>query len=142
VVGPGKEVASTEAAEIQALAASKDFPVGVLSEFSSVGPTAKAWKIRRGHTMRTHTLTSICGGLIFAAVITVIGFEGIATARPDAGSSVQIVNRMQKGDRLPLVQINAPRVPVYDSRLPDGCDSLVSPLTHSHLARIAGRCVS
>jgi len=92
--------------------------------------------------MRTHTLTSICGVLFLAAVSTVIGSEGIATARPDAGSSVEIVNRSRKGDRLPLVQINVPRAPAYDSRLPDGCDSLVSSLAHSHLARIAGRCVS
>ena len=36
--------------------------------------------------MYTHTLTSICGGLILAGVVTVIGFEGIATARPEDGS--------------------------------------------------------
>jgi hypothetical protein len=92
--------------------------------------------------MRTHILMSICGVLILAAVYTAIGLEGIAIARPDAGISTEIVNRTQKGDRLPLVQRTAPRVPAYDSRLPDGCDSLVSSLTHSDLARIAGRCVS
>ena len=91
--------------------------------------------------MRTHTLTSICGGLLLAAVSTVIGFEGIAAARPDTGSLVEI-DRTRKGDRLPLAEINSPRAPVYDSRLPDGCDSLVSSLAHSHLARIAGRCES
>jgi hypothetical protein len=90
--------------------------------------------------MRTHTLTSICGGLIVAALTTVIGFEGIATARSDVGSSVEIVNRTRKADRLPVVQINVPRALAYD--VPDGCDPLVSPLTRSHLARIAGRCVS
>ena len=47
--------------------------------------------------MYTHTLTSICGALILAGVATVIGFEGIATARPEDGS-LQIVNRTQKGD--------------------------------------------
>ena len=60
--------------------------------------------------MYTHTLTSICGALILAGVATVIGFEGIATARPEDGS-LQIVNRTQKGDRLPLAQINIPRAP-------------------------------
>jgi hypothetical protein len=93
-------------------------------------------------TMRTHTLTSICGGLILAALTTVIGFQGIATARQDVASSVEIVNRTRKADRLPMVQIDVPRAPAYDARLPDGCESLVSPLTRSHLARIAGRCVS
>jgi hypothetical protein len=92
--------------------------------------------------MRTDTLTSICGGLILVAVLTAISFEGIATARPDTGSFVEIVDRTRKGDRLPLVQINAPRAHVPDSRLPDGCDPLVSSLTRSHLARIASRCVS
>jgi hypothetical protein len=91
--------------------------------------------------MYTHTLTSICGGLILAGFATVIGFEGIATARPEDGS-LQIVNRTQKGDRLPLAQINIPRAPVSDASLPEGCDSLVSSLTRSDLARIAGRCVS
>ena len=72
--------------------------------------------------MYTHTLTSICGALILAGVATVIGFEGIATARPEDGS-LQIVNRTQKGDRLPLAQINIPRAPVSDASLPEGCDS-------------------
>jgi hypothetical protein len=91
--------------------------------------------------MHTRTLTSICGGLILAGLATVIGFEGIASARPDDGS-LRIVNRMQKGDRLPSAQINVPRAPVSDASLPEGCDSLVSSLTRSDLARMAGRCVS
>jgi hypothetical protein len=89
-----------------------------------------------------HTLTSICSGLILAVLTTVIGFDGIATARPEVGSSVEIVNRTRKADRLPMVQINVPRAPAYDARLPDGCESLASALTRSNLARIAGRCVS
>jgi hypothetical protein len=91
--------------------------------------------------MHTHTLTSIYGGLILAGIATMIGFEGIASAQPE-DSSLQIVNRTQKGDRLPLAQIDVPRVPVSDASLPEGCDSLVSSLTRSDLARIAGRCVS
>jgi len=90
--------------------------------------------------MHTHTLTSICGGLILAALATVIGSEGIASADPEGG--LRIVNRIQKGDRLPPAQINVPRAPLSDASLPEGCDSLVSSLTRSDLARIAGRCVS
>jgi hypothetical protein len=92
--------------------------------------------------MRTHTLASICGGCILAALTTVIGFEVIATARPDASASVESLNRTRKNDRLPIGEIKKPRAPLYDASLPDGCESLVSPLTHSHLARMAGRCVS
>jgi hypothetical protein len=134
-------VASTETNEMQAHATSKYFPVGAFPEFSSVDPTAKkAWWIG-GHIMHTRTLTSICGGLILAGIATMIGFEGIASARPEDGS-LQIVNRTQKNDRLPLAQIKVPRAPMSDASLPEGCDSLVSSLTRSDLARIAGRCVS
>ena len=101
--------------------------------------------------MATHYPISICGnfryffgicGVILATISIVIGFEEIATARPGVSASIEIVNRTRKADRLPLIQINVPRTPSYDSKLPDGCDSLVSSLTHSHLAHIAGRCVS
>ena len=91
--------------------------------------------------MHTHALTSICGGLILAGLATMIGFEGNASARPEDGS-LRIVNRTPKGDRLPPAQIKVPRAPVSDASLPEGCDSLVSSLTRSDLARIAGRCVS
>jgi hypothetical protein len=91
--------------------------------------------------MHTHALASICGGLMLAVLTTGIGSEGIAGARPNLGSSVQ-VNRTQKADRLPIVHIKRPPEILYDAKLPDGCESMVSPLTRSQLARIAGRCVS
>jgi hypothetical protein len=87
-------------------------------------------------------LTSICSGLILVALATVIGFDGIASAHPDVGSSLAIVNRTRKADRLPIIQVNEPGASVYDARLPDGCEPLVSVLTRSNLARIAGRCSS
>jgi hypothetical protein len=90
--------------------------------------------------MHTHALASICGGLMLTVLTTGIGSDGIAGTRPNFGSSVE-VNRTQKADRLP-VQIKEPRAPLYDAKLPDGCESMVSPLTRSQLARIAGRCVS
>ena len=92
--------------------------------------------------MRTHTFTSVCAGLIVAALTTAIGFEGIATARPNASSGVEIVNRLRKGDRLPVVQTDVQRAPTYNSGLPEGCDPLVSSLTLSPLIRIARHCVS
>jgi hypothetical protein len=57
--------------------------------------------------MDTHALASICGGLVLAALTTGIRSDGIASARPDFGSSVE-VNRTQKADRLPMVQIKEP----------------------------------
>jgi hypothetical protein len=91
--------------------------------------------------MHTHVLASICGGLILTLLTSGIGSDGIAGTRPNFGSSVE-VNRTQKADRLPTVQIKKPRASLYDLRLPDGCESMISPLTRSQLARIAGRCVS
>jgi hypothetical protein len=91
--------------------------------------------------MHNHALASICGGLILTVLTTGIGSDGIAGTRPNFGSPVE-VNRTQKADRLPMVQIKEPRAPHYDAKLPAGCESVVSPLTLSQLARIAGRCVS
>jgi hypothetical protein len=102
------------------------------------------------HTRPTCS-TSICGvryfgvfGLVLAMLTIVIGFEpSAATMRSDIDFPAQIVNRTLKGDRL-LVQpqISVRRVPTPDLKLADGCDALVSALTHSRLALIAGRCVS
>jgi hypothetical protein len=91
--------------------------------------------------MLTHVLASICSGLILTVLTTGIGSDGIAGTRPHFGSSVE-VNRTQKADRLPMVQIKEPRASLYGAKLPDGCESMVSPLIRSQLARIAGRCVS
>jgi hypothetical protein len=77
---------------------------------------------------------ALCGGLFLATVS--IG------AHSNVGSPTEIVDRAHKGDRLPLVQVDVLRAPTRDLHLPDGCDALVSPLTRSQVARIAGRCVS
>jgi hypothetical protein len=110
--------------------------------------------------MRIHTdpelahPRSMCGGLrysfsVCAAVLVMVSMAisleaSIATARSGVEHSVEIVNRARKGDRLPLVQpqINGPRATASASTLPDGCDSVVSSLTRSDLARIAHRCLS
>jgi hypothetical protein len=91
--------------------------------------------------MLTHALASICSGLILTVLTTGIGSDGIAGTRPYFGSSVE-VNRTQKADRLPMIQIKEPRESHYEATLPDGCESIVSPLARSQLARVAGRCVS
>ena len=94
-------------------------------------------------------------GVSLAIVSIIMGLNAsVATARSRVEPSGQIVDRMQKGDRLPLLskshlnavsqrlKINAPRARTLDSKLADGCEPIVSILAHSELARIAGRCVS
>jgi hypothetical protein len=96
-------------------------------------------------------------GLIVAlATLSIITGLGISelTARSGIEPSGETVNRILKGDRSPLAfriqtnaahrprQINTPLERASGPRLPVGCESLVSALAHSQLARIAGRCVS
>ncbi len=96
-------------------------------------------------------------GLIVAlATLSIITGLGISelTARSGIEPSGETVNRILKGDRSPrafriqpnvahrLRQTNTPLETASGSRLPVGCESLVSALAHSQLARIAGRCVS
>jgi len=91
--------------------------------------------------------------VLLAIVSIVIGIElSVATASSRAAPSTEIINRTQKGDRLPVVpalrqnpvnrppEVNLARIP--DQDLADGCESLASPLAHSPLAQIAGRCLS
>ena len=93
--------------------------------------------------------------LLLAIVSIVIGIEvSVATASLGAAPSTEIINRTQKGDRLPVVpalhqnpvnrppEVNLPRILAPDQDLADGCESLASPLAHSPLAQIAGRCLS
>ena len=103
-------------------------------------------------------LRFLIGGcsVLLATLSVVIGIEvSVATASPGAVSSMEIVDRARKGNRLPLVpalhqnpvnrppeEVNLPRIPAPDRGLADGCESLASPLTHSPLAQIAGRCLS
>ena len=68
--------------------------------------------------------------------------------------SRQVVNRIQKGNRLleasafqltvmkKTRDVTSPRVPFVNLKLLEGCDALVSPLADSRLARVAARCVS
>lgn len=49
-----------------------------------------------------------------------------------------VVNRLGKADRLQLPS----STPAVSSKLPYGCEPLVSPLANADLARLARRCVS
>jgi hypothetical protein len=61
-------------------------------------------------------------------------------------SSTQIVNRTQKGDRLPLVLALPPtrteQIGLSAQALPEGCEAAGSPLAHFPLEHPAGRCLS
>ena len=98
---------------------------------------------------------SISGCSVLLAMASIVmGIEvSVATAFSGAAPPIEI-NRAQKGDRLRLVpalhqnpvsqllEVNLPRIPAPDRGLADGCEPVASPLTHSPLAQIAGRCLS
>jgi len=89
--------------------------------------------------MRAHILPSFIAGLILATIS--VG------AHSNVGPSLAI-DRTHKGDRLPVSELSlkphqAPAQLAFGAHdLPEGCDALVSSLTGSQLARIAGRCES
>ena len=95
-------------------------------------------------------LRFLIGGcsVLLATLSVVIGIEvSVATASPGAVSSMEIVDRARKGNRLPLVpalhqnpvnrppEVNLPRIPAPNQDLANGCESLASPLAHSPLAQ-------
>jgi hypothetical protein len=96
------------------------------------------------------TRTIVASGTICASIL-LASLNG-STARPEISTHASLVNRDHKGDRMPLVpafpfgankqsQQNTPPAAV-DRKLPDGCESAVSPIVDRRLARIASRCIS
>jgi len=95
-----------------------------------------------------------CTALLAIICIAVSIEVSTATARPGAVASVQTINRVGKGDRLPLPpampesaervprKVEAPSTAARRDGLPDGCESLVSSLARSPLALIPRRCLS
>jgi hypothetical protein len=86
----------------------------------------------------------ICAAALVLTAMAVSVESSMATARSGPHSTVELVDRAHKGDRLPLAraQTKASRLTVSASTLPEGCDSAVSSLTRSDLARVAQRCES
>jgi hypothetical protein len=90
-----------------------------------------------------------CGAV--CASILLASLNGSA-ARSEISTHASLVNRDQKGDRLPLVPVFHSKAdnqsqqstpPAAVAReLPDGCESAVSPIVDRHLARVASRCIS
>ena len=79
--------------------------------------------------------------IVVLALVVVIFSELSASttwsAAPSAISSMEVVNRTQKGDRLPL-----PRIERADRELPVGCESVVSSIVRSPLTHVARDCLS
>jgi hypothetical protein len=92
----------------------------------------------------------LAGGLVLVMLALAVGLRVPAATALSEGDSdpVMEMNRTLKGDRLPAVPAaKRPKPadlenPSIDRKLPDGCESVVSPITRSSLARTAGRCVS
>jgi hypothetical protein len=90
------------------------------------------------------------GCVVVLAAVSIITAELSVSTTWSAASSVvssaEIVNRAQKGDRLPLM----PTLPVKpteqigfsDQALPVGCEGVSSPFTHPKFWRIARHCLS
>jgi hypothetical protein len=95
-----------------------------------------------------------CCGAAFMLASFVIGLEVSATTAAPSTDRIPAVNRILKGDRLPMVQtkslnavngpmeIKAPQAPAIAPRLLDGCEPIVSSIGQPPLARVAGRCIS
>jgi hypothetical protein len=90
------------------------------------------------------------GVIVALAVVSIITTElSVSTtwsAASSVGSSAEVVNRAQKGDRLPLVPMlpakPTEQIGFNDQALPVGCEAVSSPLAHSRSAHIARGCVS
>jgi len=95
-------------------------------------------------------VVGLTGAIATFAIIVDLGTLD-SSARTQVDLSSGAVNRTLKGDRFPQTLAFhpnvaslplTPRKTAFDSKLPDGCESLVSQLVNFQLARIAGRCVS
>jgi len=88
-------------------------------------------------------------GAFFGFISFFIGIEPSVTTASSGSAAVEKVNRTGKANRLPLFPAFG-RKPVNglmgprarDQELSDGCEALASPLAHSPLAQMAGRCLS
>jgi hypothetical protein len=92
---------------------------------------------------------------VFAISSFLVGLEVSATtAAPSLGQNTPAVNRVLKGDRMPLIapkslnavngptETKAPPAPAPKPRLLDGCEPVISAIGQSPLAQVAGRCIS
>ncbi len=82
-------------------------------------------------------LGSLVTALLIAILIAGAGIS-ISPTRSNAAPAGELVNRTSKTDRWALRS----RSLRMNSKLPSGCEPLVSPLADTQLARLARQCVS
>jgi hypothetical protein len=88
--------------------------------------------------------------VILAGVAIIMGELSVSTTSPASSVVGPIVDRSQKADRLqlsPTFFLETAKLPlkhtaVSNQALPDGCESVSSPLAHSKSAGVAARCLS
>lgn len=96
-----------------------------------------------------------CFGAAFVVASFLVGLEVSATtAAPSITQNTTTINRLLKGDRMPVVtpmsgkalnlpvETKAPPAPSPKPRLLEGCEPMISAIGQSPLAQIAGRCIS
>jgi hypothetical protein len=99
--------------------------------------------------MRTHRAYLLGVGLALPILALVAGLQ-VPTVAASPQRMTTDVNRSLKGDRLPEAVLAPDGRPGLQGsqaqpaspRLPDGCESTVSAMTRSSLARTPGRCIS
>ena len=96
-------------------------------------PTGKTQAMGRG------SRCVLAAGTVIFAILCIFDALEASVARAWSGAvpAIEMVDRTAKGDRLDLLHAPAP-----NKRLIEGCESLVSSLTDSVLAQIAGRCMA
>jgi hypothetical protein len=141
----------------------------VLPEFSDLNWVAKNSRGGLGSQaismQPSHQTFMCCTSLVAAcsAILTLLSMLMVVKVSPgtawspatrSATPALEIVNRTAKGDRLPLLTVirphmarqflenHATRNRAHAQHLTEGCESLVSELSQSLLAQIAGRCIS
>ncbi|HEY7663709.1 MAG TPA: hypothetical protein VH934_11355 [Xanthobacteraceae bacterium] len=96
-----------------------------------------------------------CFGAAFVIASFLVALEVSATtAAPSITQDTVSINRVLKGDRMPLVtpvsgkplnrplETKAPPTPSPKPRLLEGCEPVISAIGQSPLAQVAGRCIS
>lgn len=88
-------------------------------------------------------LGACSAALMFTSLLATLEVT-TATARPEENvSGVTVVNRTLKGNRMPAAASRATPVRIeHGTKLPDGCEPIVSSITRSPLTQIPASCVS
>ena len=96
---------------------------------------SNVWRSRRGSAQLF--FESVATAVLAAFFIAGAGIT-VSPTSLHAKPARDVVNRIGKADRLQL----PPYTPAAGSKLPYGCEPLVSPLASARLARLARQCVS